>query len=98
MYLPARIDRISKAWPSVSPHSGATLKCSPNMRQHHEAHTGRNRRGGGRLFEQARLVGRTGRAGGRPVMWRSGHTPLKAKLRESGALIAGELSGHIIFQ
>jgi phosphomannomutase / phosphoglucomutase len=38
------------------------------------------------------------RAGGRPVMWRSGHTPLKAKLRESGALIAGELSGHIIFQ
>lgn len=38
------------------------------------------------------------RAGGRPVMWRSGHTPLKAKLRECGALIAGELSGHIIFQ
>ena len=38
------------------------------------------------------------RAGGRPLMWRSGHTPLKAKLRESGALIAGELSGHIIFQ
>jgi phosphomannomutase/phosphoglucomutase len=38
------------------------------------------------------------RAGGRPVMWRSGHTPLKARLRESGALIAGELSGHIIFQ
>ncbi len=38
------------------------------------------------------------RAGGRPLMWCSGHTPLKAKLRESGALIAGELSGHIIFQ
>ena len=38
------------------------------------------------------------RGGGRPVMWRSGHAPLKAKLRESGALIAGELSGHIIFQ
>lgn len=38
------------------------------------------------------------RAGGRPVMWRSGHAPLKAKLRETGALIAGELSGHIIFQ
>ena len=38
------------------------------------------------------------RAGGRPVMWRSGHAPLKAKLREGGALIAGELSGHIIFQ
>ena len=38
------------------------------------------------------------RAGGRPVMWRSGHTPLKARLRENGALIAGELSGHIVFQ
>jgi phosphomannomutase/phosphoglucomutase len=38
------------------------------------------------------------RAGGRPLMWKSGHTPLKAKLRESGALIAGELSGHFIFR
>jgi len=38
------------------------------------------------------------RAGGRPLMWKSGHTPLKAKLRESGALIAGELSGHFIFK
>lgn len=38
------------------------------------------------------------RAGGRPVMWRSGHTPLKARLRDGGALIAGELSGHFIFQ
>ena len=38
------------------------------------------------------------RAGGRPVMWRSGHAPLKAKLREGGALIAGELSGHLLFQ
>lgn len=37
------------------------------------------------------------RAGGRPVMWRSGHAPLKAKIRETGALIGGELSGHLIF-
>jgi phosphomannomutase/phosphoglucomutase len=37
------------------------------------------------------------RAGGRPIMWRSGHAPLKAKLRESGALLAGELSGHIVY-
>lgn len=37
-------------------------------------------------------------AGGRPIMWRSGHSPLKAKLRETGAVLAGELSGHIIFQ
>jgi phosphomannomutase/phosphoglucomutase len=37
------------------------------------------------------------RVGGRPVMVRSGHSPLKARARESGALIAGELSGHIVF-
>jgi len=37
-------------------------------------------------------------AGGRPIMWRCGHAPLKAKLRESTALIAGELSGHIIYK
>ncbi len=37
------------------------------------------------------------RNGGRPLMWRSGHGQLKAKLRETGAPIAGELTGHIIF-
>jgi phosphomannomutase/phosphoglucomutase len=35
--------------------------------------------------------------GGRPVMWRSGHSVLKAKLKEDGALLAGEMSGHIFF-
>jgi phosphomannomutase/phosphoglucomutase len=38
------------------------------------------------------------RSGGRPVMWQSGHSRLKAKLRATGALLAGELSGHVIFQ
>jgi phosphomannomutase/phosphoglucomutase len=38
------------------------------------------------------------RNGGRPVMWRSGHSPLKAKLHETGALLAGEWSGHIMFR
>jgi phosphomannomutase/phosphoglucomutase len=38
------------------------------------------------------------RAGGRPVPWRSGHAPLKARLRESDAQIAGELSGHIMLK
>lgn len=38
------------------------------------------------------------RNGGRPVMWKSGHSPLKAKLLETGALLAGEWSGHIIFE
>lgn len=38
------------------------------------------------------------RHGGRPVMWKSGHAPLKAKLQETGALLAGEWTGHIIFR
>lgn len=37
------------------------------------------------------------KCGGRPVMWKSGHVPIKAKLRETGAKLAGELSGHIYF-
>jgi phosphomannomutase/phosphoglucomutase len=35
--------------------------------------------------------------GGRPVMWRTGHSLIKAKLKESGAPLAGEMSGHIFF-
>lgn len=35
--------------------------------------------------------------GGRPVMWKSGHSLTKAKMRELDAPLAGELSGHIFF-
>ena len=37
-------------------------------------------------------------AGGRPTMWKTGHSFIKAKLRESGALLAGEMSGHTFFK
>jgi phosphomannomutase len=37
------------------------------------------------------------RLGGRPVMTPSGHSPIKAKLAETGAPLAGEMSGHIFF-
>ncbi len=36
-------------------------------------------------------------AGGIPLMWKTGHSLVKAKLRETGAPIAGEMSGHIFF-
>lgn len=36
--------------------------------------------------------------GGRPLMWRTGHSFIKAKMRETGALLAGEQSGHIFFK
>lgn len=37
-------------------------------------------------------------AGGKPTMWKTGHSFIKAKLKESGALLAGEMSGHIFFK
>lgn len=36
--------------------------------------------------------------GGQPVMWKTGHSFIKAKLKETGALLAGEMSGHIFFK
>ncbi|TAK42368.1 MAG: phosphomannomutase/phosphoglucomutase, partial [Betaproteobacteria bacterium] len=38
------------------------------------------------------------RHGGRPVVWKTGHSFIKAKLRDSGAPLAGEMSGHIFFK
>jgi phosphomannomutase/phosphoglucomutase len=35
--------------------------------------------------------------GGRPAMWKTGHSLIKARLQETGALLAGEMSGHIFF-
>ena len=35
--------------------------------------------------------------GGKGVMWRTGHSPIKAKMKQTGALLAGEMSGHIFF-
>ena len=37
------------------------------------------------------------KAGGRPVMTATGHSPIKAKLAETGAPLAGEMSGHIFY-
>ncbi|MGJ7458468.1 phosphomannomutase/phosphoglucomutase [Halomonas sp. RA08-2] len=37
-------------------------------------------------------------AGGEPEMWRTGHSLIKARMKETGALLAGEMSGHIFFK
>ncbi|MFW7340457.1 phosphomannomutase/phosphoglucomutase [Pollutimonas sp. H1-120] len=37
-------------------------------------------------------------AGGKPLMWQTGHSMIKAKLAETGAPLAGEMSGHIFFK
>lgn len=36
--------------------------------------------------------------GGRPIMWKTGHSPMKAKMIETGAIIGGEYSGHIFIK
>jgi phosphomannomutase len=37
------------------------------------------------------------RMGGRPMMWRTGHSLIKSKMAETGAPLAGEMSGHIFY-
>ena len=36
--------------------------------------------------------------GGRAIMWKTGHSLIKAKMKEEGALLAGEMSGHMFFK
>lgn len=36
--------------------------------------------------------------GGEPLMWKTGHSLIKTKMQQSGALLAGEMSGHIFFK
>ena len=45
-----------------------------------------------KLFEWIRA------RGGRPLLWKTGHSFIKAKMKETGALLAGEMSGHIFFK
>lgn len=37
------------------------------------------------------------RNGGKPIMWKTGHSLIKKKMKETGALLAGEMSGHLFF-
>src|SRR5690606_24165064 len=45
-----------------------------------------------RLFQDIR------ERGGNPVQWKTGHSLIKAKMKETGAKLAGEMSGHIFFK
>jgi phosphomannomutase/phosphoglucomutase len=36
--------------------------------------------------------------GGKPILWKTGHSLIKAKMKETGALLAGEMSGHMFFK
>jgi phosphomannomutase len=43
------------------------------------------------------LFDEIGKAGGKPLMWKTGHSLIKAKMAETGSPLAGEMSGHIFF-
>jgi phosphomannomutase len=43
------------------------------------------------------LFDEVARAGGTPLMWKTGHSLIKAKMAETGSPLAGEMSGHIFF-
>ena len=43
------------------------------------------------------LFDRVADLGGKPVMWKTGHSLIKTKMKETGAPLAGEMSGHIFF-
>src|SRR5262249_28557755 len=43
------------------------------------------------------LVEEITKAGGVPVMWKTGHSHLKRKMRDDGILLGGEVSGHMFF-
>ncbi len=43
------------------------------------------------LFERVRELG------GKPLMWKTGHSLIKSKMKETGAPLAGEMSGHVFF-
>jgi phosphomannomutase len=44
------------------------------------------------------LFDRIGEMGGQPLMWKTGHSLIKSKMKETGAPLAGEMSGHIFFK
>jgi phosphomannomutase len=44
------------------------------------------------------LYDRIAELGGTPLMWKTGHSLIKAKMKEVGAPLAGEMSGHIFFK
>jgi phosphomannomutase len=44
------------------------------------------------------LFDRVAEMGGKPLMWKTGHSLIKAKMKETHAPLAGEMSGHIFFQ
>lgn len=61
-----------------------------------------SRNPGAKIIYDVKCTGNLGKvisaAGGKPEMWQTGHSLIKARMKETGALLAGEMSGHIFFK
>lgn len=61
-----------------------------------------SRNPGAKIIYDVKCTGNLGKvisaAGGEPEMWQTGHSLIKARMKETGALLAGEMSGHIFFK
>lgn len=51
----------------------------------------------GEVKSSQRMYDDIAKHGGNPIMWKTGHSFIKNKMKEEGALLAGEMSGHIFF-
>lgn len=61
-----------------------------------------SRNAGGKIIFDVKcsrhLANAIAQQGGEPIMWKTGHSFIKTKIKESGALLGGEMSGHIFFK
>ena len=67
------------------------LLCGPVLKAHPGATVIADVKASRVLFDRIALLG------GKPLMCRSGHSPIKRKMAETGAPLAGEMSGHVFF-
>ena len=52
----------------------------------------------GEVKSSQRLYDDIAKHGGKPIMWKTGHSLIKSKMKQEKALLAGEMSGHIFFK
>lgn len=87
-----RLGVISKRGTIIYPDRQLMLFAADVLARHPGAEVIFDIKSSGRLYEWIRSHH------GRPTLWKTGHSLMKAKMQETGALLAGELSGHIFFK
>jgi phosphomannomutase/phosphoglucomutase len=87
-----RLGVISKQGAIIYPDRQLMLFAADVLARHPDAEVIFDIKSTGKLYEWIRSHH------GRPTLWKTGHSLMKAKMQETGALLAGELSGHIFFK